>query len=246
MRLFDFFKSDNSGNLSIDLTDYKFLSDDHTRIENGRSTNVNNKGAWRGIRIKTTDNKTFLVTIYNINENHPVWGNNIQMAEKRMKIVNENSEKIVLRGFGTDSMGASFADYGITLYKSNGNVSKITLHMHDRNIDIVYEKATTKNQTENLNKHSDFDDFISFTHLWNTTMPRAEKYQIAFQSDSVNNSGVEFYRNGDIYEAINYFEQALEIMPNNDDALKNLKMCYTKTGNILKVNEMEKKLNYLS
>jgi hypothetical protein len=107
MGLFDFIKSDNSGNSSIDLTDYKFLSDDHTRIENGRPTNANNKGAWRGIRIKTSDSKTFYVTIYNMNENHPVWGNNIQMAEKQMKIVKENSEKIILRGFGTDLMGAS-------------------------------------------------------------------------------------------------------------------------------------------
>ena len=37
-----------------------------------------------------------------------------------------------------------------------------------------------------------------------------------------------------------------EFMPNNDDALKNLIICYRETGNISKVNEMEKKLVYLS
>ena len=53
MGLFDFFKSENNKKPSIDLTDFKFLSDDHTRIENGRPTTANNKGAWRGIRVKT-------------------------------------------------------------------------------------------------------------------------------------------------------------------------------------------------
>src|SRR5258708_22772629 len=102
MGLFDFLKA-GSNKPSIDLTDFKFLSDDHTRIENGRPTQANNKGAWRGIRVKTSDNTTFYVTMYNMNENHPVWGDNIQMAEKRMKILEETNDKIVLRGFGTDA-----------------------------------------------------------------------------------------------------------------------------------------------
>jgi len=101
MGLFDFFKSGESKKPSIDLTDFKFLSDDHTRIENGRPTTANNKGAWRGIRVKTSDNQTFFVTMYNMNENHPVWGDNIQMAEKRMKVIEENNEKTILRGFGS-------------------------------------------------------------------------------------------------------------------------------------------------
>src|SRR5688572_26123086 len=111
MGIFDFFKSDVR-KPSIDLTDFKFLSDDHTRIENGRATSADNKGAWRGIRVKTSDNNTFYVTMYNMNENHPIWGDNIQMTEKRMKLIEESEDKVVLRGFGTDAMGASFADYG--------------------------------------------------------------------------------------------------------------------------------------
>jgi tetratricopeptide (TPR) repeat protein len=244
MGLFDFFKSDNN-KPSIDLTDFKFLSDDHTRVENGRPTNANNKGAWRGIRVKTSDNNAFFVTMYNMNENHPIWGDNIQMAEKRMKLVAEQSDKIILRGFGTDAMGASFADYGLTLHKSNNNVNKVTLHMHDRNIDIVYEKAENKKQSETSNQLSDFDKFKNFTHKWNTSMPMQEKMQIAMQSDMINNRGADAYENDDYSTAIKYFEQALSIMPNNDDALKNLKICYRLIGNYQKVEEMEKKLNYL-
>lgn len=245
MGLFDFFKSD-SKKLSLDLTDFKFLSDDHTRIENGRPTTANNKGAWRGIRVKTSDNKTFYVTMYNMNENHPVWGDNIQMAEKRMKLIEENNNQIILRGFGTDAMGASFDDYGLTLHKSNGVINKVTLHMHDRNINIVYEKAANKKQSETLNQYSDFDNFKAFTQKWNTSMPMNEKMLIAMQSDNLNNQGVYAYNGGDIHGAIRFYEQALSIMPNNDDALKNLRICYSKVGNQAKANEMVEKLNYIS
>ncbi len=247
MGIFDFFKSDSKDKKpSIDLTDYKFLSDDHTRIQNGQPTNANNKGAWRGIRVKTSDNTTFFVTMYNMNENHPVWGDNIQMAEKRMKLDKEINEKIILRGYGIDSMGASFADYGLSLHKSNGNINKVTLHMHDRNIDIVYEKAESKKQSETLNQFSDFDNFKDFTQKWNISMPMQEKMQIAIQSDAINNQGAQSYREGNFKVAIIYFEQALKLMPNNDDALKNLRLCYSKIGDQAKVNEMEKKLDYLS
>lgn len=159
MGLFDFFKS-SAKKPSIDLTDYKFLSDDHTRIENGVSVSADNKGAWRGIRIKTSDNLYFYVTMYNMDGNHPIWGNNIQMSEKQMKLISEDSEKIILRGYGEDALGSSFADYGITLYKTNSNVDKIALHMHDRSIDIVYynyddvlqsNKSLDKNTSELTN-----------------------------------------------------------------------------------------------
>lgn len=245
MGLFDFFKS-YSKKPSIDLTDFKFLSDDHTRIENGQPTNSNNKGSWRGIRVKIFGNDTFYVTIYNMNENHPVWGDNIQMAQKQMQLVEENSFKIILRGFGTDAMGVSFADYGLTLHKSNGDINQIILHMYDRQIDIVYKKVENNKQSEVLNQVSDFDSLKNFTHKWNTAMSMNDKMQIAMQSDGINNKGANAYNEGDFIGAIKYFEQALKVMPNNDDALKNLKVCYTKIGNQSKAVEMVKRLNYLS
>jgi len=118
--------------------------------------------------------------------------------------------------------------------------------MHERNIDIVYEKAEGEKQSVNLTYYSDFDDFKTFTYKWNTSMSMNEKILIASQADTVNNQGVEAYNNGDIKGAIVYFEQAIRIMPNNDDALKNLKICYKKISNYSKANEMQKKLDYLS
>ena len=245
MGLFDFFKSDNSKKPSLDLTDFKFLSDDHTRIENGRPTNANNKGAWRGIRVKTSDNLIFSVTMYNMNENHPVWGDNVQMAEKRMKLIEENNDKIILRGFGTDAMGASFADYGLTLHKSNNNINKVTLHMHDRNIEIAYEKAENKTQSTKLDNYSKSDSFENFVERFRT-MSMPEKMQIGMQTDMINNQGADAYENGNTELAIEKFQQALKIMPTNDDALVNLCRCYTKIGEYEKSIDSLKKLNYLN
>ena len=83
--------------------------------------------------------------MYNMNENHPVWGDNIQMAEKRMKILEETNDKIILRGFGTDAMGASFADYGITLHKLNGNVNKSNVAYTTEKLTLSMKKQKIKN-----------------------------------------------------------------------------------------------------
>ncbi len=60
------------------------------------------------------------------------------MAPKQMKIMEQTSERIVLRGWGSDALGSSFADYGLTINFRNGNVSNCILHVYDRSIDIKY------------------------------------------------------------------------------------------------------------
>jgi hypothetical protein len=39
---------------------------------------------------------------------------------------------------GQDMMGDSFADDGLSINFTNGQVSKCILHLHDRNVDIEY------------------------------------------------------------------------------------------------------------
>lgn len=161
MGIFDFLKSNNK-KPSVNLNDFKFISDNHIRTQNGITSNTNNKGAWRGIRIQTSDNIVYTVTMYNLNGNHPVWEDNIQMSPKTMKILQDNRDEINLRGFGRDSMGGSFADYGITLHKEDSNVKSITLHMYDRNIQIKYLKGELKDikepQKEKVNYSSIFEN----------------------------------------------------------------------------------------
>jgi len=80
----------------------------------------------------------YLVTIYNMDGNHPFWGNNIQMASKQMKIIEKQNDKIQLRGFGNDYLGNSFSGYAITVSLVVNEIDHITLHIIDREIEIKY------------------------------------------------------------------------------------------------------------
>lgn len=146
MGIFNFFEKGNSKNDILDLNDLKFVSNDHIRYENGQDVTGHNHDCWRGIRVQTnlSRKQEYTVSIENIDGIHPVWGNNIQMAPKQMKIIEQNTDFIKLRGFGTDAFGNSFSDYGLTLHLQMGVVEKVSLHLHDRNVEIIYLKASAK------------------------------------------------------------------------------------------------------
>jgi hypothetical protein len=143
--------------LPFEINEIQFLSDDHIRYQNGQvaitsssDSQGHNKGANRGIQVEPNINggEGYIVTIFNMDGNHPLWGDNIQMAPKQMKIISVDNQKIVLRGFGHDSMGGSFADYGLTIYHNGTELTKLKLHMYDRNVDIEYFKSTKEVKKE--------------------------------------------------------------------------------------------------
>jgi hypothetical protein len=155
----------------INLNDVYFISSCHQRYENNIKV-----GRWdncqRAIKIeKNSDGGVgYTVTTYNLDLNHPIWGNNIQMAPKPMKIISHSEDKIILRGFGYDQKAfdtimknggkigipspdgssikyrdatledASFANYGITLSIMNREIVNVVLHYYDRNVYIEYLK----------------------------------------------------------------------------------------------------------
>ena len=123
-----------------DFGNYLFISSDHLRYENGVHVSGPHGGARRAVKVEPniSDGEGYSVTLYNLDGDHPIWQNNVQMAPKQMKVVEKSSDIIVLRGYGRDATGASFADYGLTTYLQNGVVQKCILHMHDRGIDIEY------------------------------------------------------------------------------------------------------------
>ena len=84
--------------------------------------------------------------------------------------------------------------------------------------DFLKDKDSTKSKSESL----------SFE----------QKFKIAAETDKLNNLGVMEYRNGNIQGAIEYYERALEIMPQNDDSLINLAMCQNKLGHSEKAIEL--------
>lgn len=119
---------------------FTFKSSDHLRYENGILVSGPHGGAGRAVKVEPNINggQGVTVTLYNLDGNHPIWQNNVQMAPKQMKVIESTNDKIVLRGYGQDVMGASFADYGLTINLKNRQVYNCILHMHDRGIDIEY------------------------------------------------------------------------------------------------------------
>lgn len=120
--------------------DFVFKSSDHLRYENGRHVSGPHGGAGRVVKIESNINggEGYTVTIYNLDGNHPLWQNNVQMAPKQMKVIEQTNDQIVLLGYGKDPMGNSFADYGLTIKIKNGELENCILHMHDSGVDIKY------------------------------------------------------------------------------------------------------------
>ncbi|HOX77018.1 MAG TPA: hypothetical protein PLW31_03175 [Bacteroidales bacterium] len=143
--------------LPFKIDDIRFLSDDHIRYQNGQiavtSSSDNqghNKGANRGIQIEPniSGGEGYTITIFNIDGNHPLWGNNVQMAPKQMKLVSVDNHKIVLHGYGQDAMGGSFSDYGLTIFHNGNEPTKLKLHIYDRKVEIEYFKSSKEVKKE--------------------------------------------------------------------------------------------------
>ncbi|MDD3011613.1 MAG: hypothetical protein PHU97_09890 [Bacteroidales bacterium] len=122
--------------------DFIFQSSDHIRYERGRHVSGPHGGAKRAVKVEPniSGHEGYSVTIYNMDGNHPLWQNNIQMAPKRMKIIKSDSKKIELQGYGFDSGGTPFSNYGLTVEFEGAEVQMCILHIHDRRIDIEYLK----------------------------------------------------------------------------------------------------------
>lgn len=128
-----------------------FDSSDHIRFQNGNNVTEHNYGCNRRFVIERNiqGHEGYTVTLYNLDGVHPLWQNNIQMAPKRMKIMNVNANIVELRGYGYDenalAMGApleiaSFENYGVMLLVEDGEIVRAQLNMFDRNVSIVYLK----------------------------------------------------------------------------------------------------------
>ena len=62
------------------------------------------------------------------------------MAIKQMKIGAASHNKLELCGYGDDSMGVSFSDYGIVVLLENNIIVKIILKYLYRNVELHYAK----------------------------------------------------------------------------------------------------------
>ena len=131
-----------SGNNHPDIGEYKFDSSDHIRYQDGMDVSGHNYGCHRQVEIKNNvdGGEGYTITIFNLDGIHPLWGNNVQMAPKQMKIVKVSDNIVSLVGYGHAPMGAHFSDYAVDVHFAKGNVFKIVLKMLDRNVEIEYLK----------------------------------------------------------------------------------------------------------
>lgn len=137
--------------------DFVFKSPDHLRYENGKHVSGPHGGAGRAVKVEPNisgcegynikSGDGYIVTVYNLDGNHPVWNNNVQMTSKPMRIISQTSEKVVMRGYQVQAMSPfgwidfNGADYGLSILLKDGQIDKCVLHMHDRNVDIEYLKG---------------------------------------------------------------------------------------------------------
>jgi tetratricopeptide (TPR) repeat protein len=93
-------------------------------------------------------------------------------------------------------------------------------------------------------EESEFQELLKFQEKW-STMSLAEKQQIARETDRLNNIGAHYYNEDNFDDAIKYFKMAMKVMPTNNDALKNLIICYKYVGELEKINSITNMLTHL-
>lgn len=150
-------KSTASKPSSHTLEPFVFKSDCHQRFENGRevmglqqcgrtvSVEKNTSGC-RGYKLTPGDG--YIVKVFNEDIGKP------NMSDKPMRLVSKTADKVELRGFPIEAQTpigwqmVDYRDYGLTVYYTNGKVSKCVLHMFDRNIDLEYRKSVYTESTQ--------------------------------------------------------------------------------------------------
>jgi tetratricopeptide (TPR) repeat protein len=91
---------------------------------------------------------------------------------------------------------------------------------------------------------SEFEELLKFQEKW-STMTLTEKQQIAHETDRLNNIGAHYYNEDNFDDAIKHFKMAIKVMPTNNDALKNLIICYKYIGEFEKINAITQMLSHL-
>lgn len=137
-------------NLTIPFEPFTFESNQHQRYESGnpilglqkcpRTINVEkNLNGCSGYQLNPGDG--YIVRMINGDTGKE------QMSAKPMRIIRSSSSEVLLRGYKVNAMTPfgfqeiDMADYGLSISLSKNQVSKYTLHMYDRDIDIEYYKT---------------------------------------------------------------------------------------------------------
>lgn len=132
----------------LNLSNINFISFKHIRYENeGGIPGIFESKREIEIRPHSQGKKGYSVTLYRLKGTHPIFGDNIQLGEKQMEIIESNEEKTILKGYDNYSKIImnlpfmkyfKFSNFGLSIIHPNSKIEKIIIHLHDRNIDIEY------------------------------------------------------------------------------------------------------------
>lgn len=121
--------------------DFMFDSSEHARSQGNVLLSQSPVGSKRIVQVEPNSpgKEGYVVTVYNMDQGRQTsLQDEVRTAPMQMKIIAADSEKIVLRGFGTDEYGSSFAEYGLTLAIYESSIQGCTLHLYATGVDIVY------------------------------------------------------------------------------------------------------------
>ena len=157
MGILNLFKKKNNGGNGANLTNrinptlqpFVFKSNHHQRYEDGKPV-MGLQNCLRTVRVEKNENGCsgyqltpgvgYIVKVFNGDLGKP------NMADKPMKVVSADNEKIELRGYVVKAMTPfgwmdhDLSDYGFTVHYKNNTIEKCVLHMIDRNTNIEYLK----------------------------------------------------------------------------------------------------------
>lgn len=148
------------------ISPFTFKSNCHQRYESGTPVQglqecgrtvsvIKNTNGCPGYRLEA--GVGYIVRIFNDDLGKP------NMSDKPMKVIRKAENIIELRGFLIEAMSpfgwqeVDYSDYGLTVYYTNGNISKCVLHMYDRGVDLEYR--------QNVNNDSPTEGAMQKGHL---------------------------------------------------------------------------------
>lgn len=171
---------------------FTFKSDCHQRYESGipvqglqecgRTVSVvKNTDGCPGYRLES--GVGYIVKIYNDDLGKP------NMSDKPMRLVSKTADKVEFVGFPIEAQTpfgwqeVDYRDYGLTVYYSNGGVSKCILHMFERGVDLEYRtnvcnKFTNDRVQEKTTLAEKWDKPVSLVSLFKKSISfHVEKYE---------------------------------------------------------------------
>ncbi|NNC71104.1 MAG: hypothetical protein HKN90_09815 [Flavobacteriaceae bacterium] len=129
----------------LDLSDLYFESSGAKEYKEGKLKSAKLESARCAIKVKRdmTKNDGYSVTSFFLEDETALWGDNVHIPSKQMKVVESNPDRTILKGFGEDpaSMGnpeGKFSNFGLSIFHPNNKIEKMILHRFDNEIDIEY------------------------------------------------------------------------------------------------------------